>query len=155
MKTRILIPPGLWCREMPATNAVVPSEYMKKTLTLVKICFTNYPLVQPSTSSQKISHCSVISLYIGYMHIHWNFSKSHQYKKTTISLPSKHPNLSLQLPFSTAVSPWGALMQSIKGMPLHLGIGAITPVKASCRGCQCWLFEVVVMVCKNHRVVRF
>ena len=36
-------------------------QYMKKT-DLGNI--TNYHMVQPSTSSQKISHCSVISLYL-------------------------------------------------------------------------------------------
>lgn len=114
-------------------------QYMKKT-DLGNI--TNYHMVQPSTSSQKISHCSVISLYL--MNVYYTVH-IYIYSPNPIKNNKKNhlPTSPCNSHFPTAVSPWGALMQSIKGIPLHLGIGAITPVKASdiagISGCLRWL----------------
>lgn len=121
-------------RETPATNTVVPSEYMKKNWPWENHKLSHGSTINFFTKNQSLLcdfsvhyECILYSTYI-YTYI---FSKSNP-KQEENNLPSfQKPTSPCNSHSPTAVSPWGALMQSIKGIPLHLGIGAITPVKAS------------------------
>lgn len=147
MKTRILIPPGLWFRETPATNTVVPSEYMKKKLTLVKsqiITWFNHQLLHKKSAIALWFLCTLWLYTIQYIYIYtYIFSKSNpkQEEKQSPFLPKT--NLSLQLPFSyrcfalrciDAVDQRNTLTSGHWGHNSREGLG-----RAGISGCLRWL----------------
>ena len=106
----------------------------EKKLTLGKsqiITWFNHQLLHKKSVIALWFLCTLWMYTIQYIYIHI-YSPNPIQKKKKNNLPSfQKPTSPCNSHSPTAVSPWGALMQSIKGIPLHLGIGAITPVKAS------------------------